>query len=49
MGFFSKHGGVRADVRYFRNLSNTSSVNNLNIDFGSLHFWRASIGIVLRP
>jgi hypothetical protein len=46
MGFASKHVGVRGDVRYFRTVSGNSTLNN--IDFGSFHFWRASIGIVLR-
>jgi hypothetical protein len=46
MGFISQHVGLRGDVRYFRNLSGNSTLNN--IDFGSFHFWRASIGVVLR-
>jgi hypothetical protein len=46
MGDFSRHLGIRGDVRYFRNLSN---VSNANINFGEFHFWRASVGIVLRP
>jgi opacity protein-like surface antigen len=45
----SDHVGIRGDVRYFRNLSGDSAVNDLNIDFGAFHFWRASIGVVLRP
>ncbi len=49
MGYSSHHVGIRGDVRYFRNLSNNSVANNLNIDFGQFHFWRASIGIILRP
>lgn len=49
MGFLSNHVGVRGDVRYFRNLQNNTTTNALNVDFGSFHFWRASIGVVLRP
>lgn len=49
MGYMSNHLGLRGDVRYFRNLSDTSTTNSANIDFGSFHFWRASVGIVLRP
>ena len=39
--------GVRADVRYFQDLVGTNVGNTTGIDFGSFHFWRASIGIVL--
>jgi hypothetical protein len=49
MGYFSNHLGMRADVRYFHNLTDNSAFNDANIDFGSFHYWRASIGLVLRP
>jgi len=39
--------GLRAEVRYFRDLVDNNSGNTTNIDFGSFHFWRASIGLVL--
>jgi hypothetical protein len=39
--------GVRGDVRYFRDLIDNQSGNGTNIDFGSFHFWRASLGLVL--
>jgi opacity protein-like surface antigen len=49
MGYFADHVGVRGDVRYLRNINNNStSLTNINFDPGSFHFWRASIGIVLR-
>jgi Outer membrane protein beta-barrel domain len=38
--------GVRADLRYFRNLVGDQTRDN-NVDFGSFHFWRAGIGIVI--
>jgi hypothetical protein len=45
MGFFGDHVGLRADLRYFRNLQgNTIDA----VDWGSFHFWRGSIGLVLR-
>jgi opacity protein-like surface antigen len=47
MAFTSRSVGVRADVRYFRDLIDTQSGNTTNIDFGSFHFWRASIGVIL--
>jgi hypothetical protein len=48
MGYRSNHLGLRADVRYFRNLQDNSTTNNANIDFGAFHFWRASVGLILR-
>ncbi len=45
MGFFSDHVGLRGDMRYFRD-ANGDIVNG--VDLGTLHFWRASAGIVLR-
>jgi hypothetical protein len=45
MGFFSDHVGVRGDVRYLR----TFSGNFIDgFDQGNLHFWRTSIGLVIR-
>ena len=49
MGFLSPHFGLRGDVRYFRNLTDSSTANSASVDFGAFHFWRASFGIVLRP
>jgi len=46
MGFFSQHAGIRGEVRYFRNFRDTPP-NTLQ--FGAFRFWRASIGVVLRP
>lgn len=45
MGFFAEHVGFRGDVRYFRNFRE-SPPNT--VQFGAFHFWRASLGIVLR-
>jgi opacity protein-like surface antigen len=52
-GFFSKHVGVRGDIREMHTLQNIpflGSVNNQNIFAGNqrLGFWRASVGIVFR-
>jgi len=45
MGFFNTHVGFRGDVRYLRNF-NGDVINTL--DLGSLHFWRGSVGLVIR-
>jgi opacity protein-like surface antigen len=47
MAFPGRSIGVRGEVRYFRDLMDTQSGNTTNIDFGSFHFWRASIGVIL--
>lgn len=46
MGFFTRHARVRGDVRYFINFNDTA---DNTVQFGSFHFWRASLGVVLRP
>jgi hypothetical protein len=53
IGFFSDHFGARGDLRYFKNLTKGTNPNDLGpvdfgFDLGSLDFWRASIGIVIR-
>jgi len=49
MGYFNTHFGLRGDVRYFRNLQDHSSLaNGPNIDLGGFHFWRASLGLVIK-
>jgi hypothetical protein len=48
MGYFSDHFGLRGDVRYLRNIQNNSTADNINFDPGNFHFWRASIGVVIR-
>ena len=49
MGYFNDHVGIRGEVRYLRAMQDwdrTSTSINLNGD--RLHFWRPSIGVVLR-
>jgi hypothetical protein len=45
MGFFNDHVGVRGDIRYMRNF--TGDVVN-GLDLGNFHFWRTSLGLVIR-
>ena len=40
--------GVRADLRYFRDLVGSAEGNSGSIDFGSFHFWRASLTVMFR-
>ena len=49
MGYFADHVGLRGDVRYLRATSDLNSgVSSLDLSGDRLHFWRASIGVVLR-
>ena len=47
MGYFSDHVGLRGDLRYLRATSDLT-VNGLDLKGDRLHFWRASVGVVLR-
>ena len=49
MGYFSDHVGLRGDVRYLRATSDLNSgIRSLDLNGDRLHFWRASIGVVIR-
>jgi len=49
MAYFAQHVGLRGDVRYVRATSDLKSgVTSLDLSGSQLHFWRASIGVVLR-
>jgi hypothetical protein len=39
--------GIRLEVRYFQDLVGTNNGNTTGIDFGSFHFFRASVGAVV--
>jgi Outer membrane protein beta-barrel domain len=47
LAFTHRSFGIRGDVRYFRDLRDNQQGNTTNIDFGSFHFWRASVGVIL--
>jgi hypothetical protein len=40
--------GVRADVRYFRALSDPDPDGEFDLDLGDLDFWRATAGITIK-
>jgi opacity protein-like surface antigen len=49
MGYFSNHVGLRGDIRYLRATSDlTTNISSIDLSANKLHFWRASIGVVLR-
>ena len=48
-GYFSDHVGLRADIRYFRALTdNNPGGNALDLALGTFDFWRGSIGVTFR-
>jgi len=47
MGFFSNNVGLRADVRYFRSVSNEDD-DGVDLNLGDFKFWRGTIGITFR-
>jgi len=40
--------GFQADMRYFRNLTDPEPDGEFDVDLGSLHFWRATGGLVIK-
>ena len=42
-GFFSDHVGVQGEIRYFRSFNDFGE--DLEVDLGSLDFWRGSFGV----
>ena len=49
MGYFSDHVGIRGDMRYLRATHELNTgVSSIDINGDRLHYWRASIGLVLR-
>lgn len=47
-GFFSEHAGIRADVRYFRVLTDPNEDLEFDVGVGDLDFWRGSVGVTFR-
>ena len=49
MGYFTDHVGLRGDVRYLRATSDLNTgVRSFDLSGDRLHFWRASVGVVIR-
>jgi opacity protein-like surface antigen len=46
--FLGSGVGLRADLRYFRALTDPEPDDEFDVDLGDLDFWRASAGVVLR-
>jgi len=48
LGYFTSHVGVRADLRYFRTVTDLLEDSPLDVDVGGLSFWRGSVGVALK-
>jgi hypothetical protein len=48
LGFFGEHVGLRADIRYFRDLQDPDPDNAFDLDFGHVDYWRAVGGITFK-
>jgi opacity protein-like surface antigen len=48
MAFLSKHVGIRADIRYFRTLTNEDAGTGLDFELGDLNFWKWDVGAAFR-
>ena len=51
MAFFSEHVGIRGDVRYFRTLTDSdpqTGIDDLNLGFGDLNFWKWDVGAAFK-
>jgi hypothetical protein len=47
-GYFSDHLGIRGDLRFFRTVNADINTTNAAVGLGQFHFWRASVGLVIR-
>lgn len=48
MAFFSEHVGVRADVRYFRTLTDDNPGGGVDFNLGDLNFWKWDVGAAFK-
>lgn len=49
MGFFNDHVGIRGEVRYLRATQDWNASNTIpGLSGDRLHFWRPSVGVVIR-
>ena len=43
---FNERFGIRGDIRYFRDIHESSS-GEFDVDFGGFHYWRGAVGLTL--
>lgn len=48
MAFFTDNVGIRGDLRYFRQMSESDDDDEVDFDLNSLSFWRGTVGLSFR-
>ena len=48
MAFFTEHVGLRADVRYFRTLTDSDPAGGVDFGLGDMNFWKWDIGTAFK-
>ena len=48
MAFFTDNVGIRGDVRYFRQMSESDDDDDVDFDLNALSFWRGTVGLSFR-
>ena len=48
MAFFTDNVGIRGDVRYFRQMSESNDDDEIDFDLNALSFWRGTVGVSFR-
>ena len=48
MAFFTDRVGIRGDVRYFRQMSESDEDDEVDFDLGAFSFWRGTVGVSFR-
>lgn len=48
MAFFTDRVGIRGDLRYFRQMSESDADDEVDFDLGAFRFWRGTVGVSFR-
>lgn len=48
MAFFTDRVGIRGDLRYFRQMSESDDDDEIDFDLNALRFWRGTVGVSFR-
>lgn len=48
MAFFTDRVGIRGDLRYFRQMSESDEDDEVDFDLGAFRFWRGTVGLSFR-
>lgn len=48
MGFFTNNIGIRGDLRYFRQMSESDEDDDVDFDLNAFRFWRGTVGVSFR-